>query len=132
MASAGQAQAHSSQPMHFSRPSGCRLRTCRPWKRGATGRTYSGYSSVVVFLNIVAKVTPKPFTGSRMLATVGLLVRRWRGGGELQGPRRRRYHQVHRGQREAALLHGDGRVLGRQLLGGLRLLLRPEVEDHEE
>ena len=35
MASAGQAQAHSSQPTHFSSPSGQRLSWWRPWKRGA-------------------------------------------------------------------------------------------------
>src|SRR3954449_609098 len=128
MASAGQAQAHSSQPMHFSSPSGCRLRTCRPWKRGGTGRTYSGYSSVVLVLNIVVKVTPKPFTGSRKLATVGLLCR----GRQLQRARRRGDDQVHRRQREAALLQRDRRVLGLDLLRRLRLLLRPQGEDHDE
>src|SRR3954471_6982839 len=63
MASAGQAQAHSSQPTHFSRPSGCRFSTCRPWYRGLVCLGTSGYSSVVTFLNIVAKVTPKPCAG---------------------------------------------------------------------
>jgi hypothetical protein len=41
----------------------------RPWKRGSMGRFApffcSGYCSVVTFLNIVAKVTPNPLTGSR-------------------------------------------------------------------
>src|SRR3954462_11807208 len=63
MASAGQAQAHSSQPTHFSRPSGCRFSTCRPWYRALVCFGTSGYSSVVTFLNMVAKVTPKPRAG---------------------------------------------------------------------
>src|SRR3954452_9716131 len=69
MASAGQAQAHSSQPTHFSRPSGCRFSTCRPWYRALVCFGTSGYSSVVTFLNMVAKVTPKPCAGpgSRLL-----------------------------------------------------------------
>src|SRR3954453_23526920 len=65
MASAGQAQAHSSQPMHFSSPSGQRLSWCRPWKRGAVGCFSKGYCSVTTFLNMVRKVTPKPATGSQ-------------------------------------------------------------------
>src|ERR1019366_1475538 len=64
MASAGQAQAHSSQPMHFSRPSEWRLSWWRPWERGWVGRLTSGYSSVSRARNIVAKVTPKPATGA--------------------------------------------------------------------
>src|SRR5215212_639024 len=63
MASAGQAQAHSSQPTHFSRPSGWRLSWCRPWKRGAVVFCCSGYCSVSRFLNMALKVTPKPATG---------------------------------------------------------------------
>src|SRR5690242_1619136 len=63
MASAGQAQAHSSQPTHFSRPSGWRLSWCRPWKRGAVVFFCSGYCSVSRFLNMALKVTPKPATG---------------------------------------------------------------------
>src|SRR3954465_13310935 len=50
--------------MHFSRPSACRLSTCRPWQRGAVGRFSSGYSSVTGFLNIVEKVTPNPAIGA--------------------------------------------------------------------
>src|SRR4051794_22073432 len=68
MASAGQAQAQSSQPTHFSRPSGCRLSWCRPWKRGWVGTLTSGYSSVTTRVNIVVKVTPKPAILSLMLA----------------------------------------------------------------
>src|SRR5690349_9519530 len=63
MASAGQAQAHSSQPTHFSRPSGWRLSWCRPWNRGAVVFFCSGYCSVSRFLNMALKVTPKPATG---------------------------------------------------------------------
>src|SRR5215216_2947699 len=63
MASAGQAQAHSSQPTHFSRPSGWRLSWCRPWNRGAVVFCCSGYCSVSRFLNMALKVTPKPATG---------------------------------------------------------------------
>src|SRR5919107_3813918 len=62
MASAGQAQAHSSQPTHFSSPSGCRFSWCRPCQRGSVGRTCSGYSSVSTLRNIVEKLTPKPAT----------------------------------------------------------------------
>src|SRR6476620_10769856 len=65
MASAGQAHAHSSQPMHFSSPSGQRLSWCRPWKRGAVGSFSNGYCSVTTFLNIVRKVTPNPAIGSQ-------------------------------------------------------------------
>src|SRR4051794_28086353 len=68
MASAGQAQAQSSQPTHFSRPSGCRLSWCRPWKRGWVGTLTSGYSSVTTRVNMVVKVTPKPAILSLMLA----------------------------------------------------------------
>src|SRR6266545_2644636 len=63
MASAGHAQAHSSQPTHFSRPSGWRLSWCRPWNRGAVVFCCSGYCSVSRFLNMALKVTPKPATG---------------------------------------------------------------------
>src|SRR5450631_992413 len=63
MASAGQAQAHSSQPMHFSSPSGHRLSWWWPWNRGAVGRLSSGYWTVSTFRNISVKVTPNPLTG---------------------------------------------------------------------
>src|SRR5690349_21892445 len=46
--------------MHFSSPSGQRLRMCRPWYRGAGGLRTSGYSSVTTFLNMCEKVTPNP------------------------------------------------------------------------
>src|SRR5690242_727073 len=65
MASAGQAHAHSSQPTHFSRPSGWRFSWCRPWKRGAVGRGFSGYSSVATLRNIVENDTPNPATGAK-------------------------------------------------------------------
>src|SRR5699024_11423532 len=68
MASAGQAQAHSSQPMHFSRPSGCRLSWWRPWERGSVVHFTSGYSWVATLRNIVAKVTPNPATGPKSSA----------------------------------------------------------------
>src|SRR5215831_2661377 len=73
MASAGQAQAHSSQPMHFSRPSGQRLSWWRPWNRGAVGRFSSGYWTVSTFRNICRKVTPNPLTGPRNSGTGDLL-----------------------------------------------------------
>src|SRR5258708_39174714 len=63
MASAGQAHAHSSQPMHFSRPSGHRLSWCRPWKRGAVGSFTSGYWTVSTLLNSWWNATPNPLTG---------------------------------------------------------------------
>src|ERR1700733_364877 len=65
MASAGQAQAHSSQPMHFSSPSGHPLSWWWPWNRGAVGFLTSGYSTVSTFRNISWKVTPKPLIGLR-------------------------------------------------------------------
>src|ERR1700693_4923202 len=77
MASAGQAQAHSSQPMHFSSPSGQRLSWWRPWKRGAVGFTSSGYWTVSTFLNMVRKVTPNPLTESNTGDLLGGAV----GGG---------------------------------------------------
>src|SRR5450432_1715780 len=67
MASAGHAHAHSSQPTHFSRPSGCLLRTCRPWNRGIVVFFCSGYNSVLTDLNMVANVTPNPLTGPKKL-----------------------------------------------------------------
>ncbi len=73
MASAGQAHAHSSQPTHFSSPSGCRLSWCLPWKRAAGIFGTSGYSSVATFLNIVEKVTPKPLRGSN--SPIAVLLR---------------------------------------------------------
>src|SRR5689334_11875184 len=91
MASAGQAHAHSSQPMHFSRPSGQRLSWCRPWKRGAVGSFSKGYCSVTTFLNIVRNVTPKPAIGSQncslMLrdSAIGASLRRSLGRGGALG-----------------------------------------------
>src|SRR5690242_9383887 len=73
MASAGQAQAHSSQPMHFSSPSGHRLSWWWPWNRGAVGRFSSGYWTVSTFRNICRKVTPNPLTGFRNSGTGDLL-----------------------------------------------------------
>src|SRR4051812_4867240 len=66
MASAGQAQAHSSQPTHFSSPSGGRLSWCRPWERGCVGALTSGDSSVAARVNIVVSVPPKPAILSRI------------------------------------------------------------------
>src|SRR6516164_2513779 len=77
IASAGQAQAHSSQPMHFSSPSGHRFSWWWPWNRGAVGRLSSGYITVSTFLNISVKVTPNPLTGLRKSSTGDLLS----GGG---------------------------------------------------
>src|SRR5215472_11164445 len=73
MASAGHAHAQSSQPMHFSRPSGQRLSWCLPWNRGAVGFFSSGYWTVSTLRNICRKVTPKPLTGLRKSSTGDLL-----------------------------------------------------------
>src|ERR1700760_1193750 len=106
MASAGQAQAHSSQPMHFSRPSGHRLSWWWPWNRGAVGRLSSGYWTVSTFLNISVKVTPKPLTGSMMslsqLGTCDLLLGglRVEAGGFLAEADTVVVRQVHRRHRE--------------------------------
>src|SRR5215467_5848867 len=72
MASAGQAHAHSSQPMHFSSPSGHRLSWWWPWNRGAVGFLTSGYSTVSTFRNISVKVTPNPLIGLRKSSTCDL------------------------------------------------------------
>src|SRR5579875_2246941 len=110
MASAGQAQAHSSQPMHFSSPSGHRLSWWRPWNLGAVGTLPSGYSTVSTFLNIWWKVTPNPLMGLRKSSIGDLLAVRCQACVE-QGAGRfglaRRGHadsvivrQVERGHRE--------------------------------
>src|ERR1700760_4895194 len=111
MASAGQAQAHSSQPMHFSRPSGQRLSWWWPWNRGAVGRFSSGYCTVSTFLNSSRKVTPNPLTGLRKLgAGTGDLLRHVRALGfqrdsVVVGQVERRHREARgRGQR---LLHLD-------------------------
>ena len=46
IASAGHAHAQSSQPTHFSRPSGWRFSWWRPWNRSSVGALTSGYSTV--------------------------------------------------------------------------------------
>src|ERR1700735_3976078 len=74
MASAGQAHAHSSQPMHFSSPSGQRFSWWRPWNRGAVGTLCSGYSTVSTFLNIWWKLTPNPLMGLRKSGIGDLLA----------------------------------------------------------
>src|SRR5690242_2013589 len=135
MASAGQAQAHSSHPTHFSSPSGCRLSTCRPWYRGAVGFFSSGYSSVVTFLNIVRKVTPNPLPGMWTSDTGALLGRVARRGGDglglLAGQRR---HRVPAGERRppptAAGLGVELLLVVDEVVGLLRLR-QQEVEDDE-
>src|SRR5690606_30793915 len=110
MASAGQAQAHSSQPTHFSRPSGHRFSWCRPWKRGAVGRFSSGYWTVTGFLNMWWKVTPNPLTGfSQSVAPTGHLL----GVGAVPGRRHDSpvVRQVQRRHRESA----RGRLLAELL-----------------
>src|ERR671923_1491703 len=99
MASAGHAHAHSSQPTHFSSPSGHRLSWWRPWKRGAVGFFTSGYWTVSLFMNIWWNETPNPLTGFRksVRPTRDLLGRR-RGRGGLPVIVRR----VHRRHREPA------------------------------
>src|SRR5215475_10738174 len=121
MASAGQAQAHSSQPMHFSRPSGQRLSWCLPWNRGAVGFFSSGYWTVSTLRNICRKVTANPLTGLRKSSTshlldprVGRLVLQLRCAGREAVVMR----QVHRRDREGAdILLGRRLVLGGAPLG---------------
>src|SRR5262252_7088741 len=106
MASAGQAHAHSSQPMHFSSPSGHRLSWWWPWNRGAVGFLTSGYSTVSTFRNISVKVTPNPLIGLRKSSTCDLPA----GGfvtdgdavivGEVE-----RLHRVGRGRRSGRSSH---------------------------
>src|SRR5215468_5619813 len=124
MASAGQAHAHSSQPMHFSSPSGHRLSWWWPWNRGAVGRFSSGYWTVSTFLNISWKVTPNPLTGLRRslrkLATCDLP-----GGGVASDSDSVVVRQVPRRHREArrglALLDGLGVFLRHHEPSGPRL-----------
>src|ERR1700684_4717133 len=123
MASAGQAQAHSSQPMHFSSPSGHRLSWWWPWNRGAVGFLTSGYSTVSTFLNISWKVTPSPLVGLRKSSTCDLP-----GGGFLVGIEAdavivRQVERWHRegpraGRLDLPVRFRDGRVPGRPLLRG--------------
>src|SRR5215471_10186119 len=84
MASAGQAQAHSSHPMHFSRPSGQRFSWCRPWYLGAVGFFSSGYWTVSTFRNICRNVTPNPLielsTGDLVPCAAGRLSGSSRNG----------------------------------------------------
>src|SRR5713101_7467061 len=128
MASAGQAQAHSSQPMHFSRPSGQRLSWCLPWNRGAVGFFSSGYSTVSTLRNICRKVTANPLTGLRKSSTGDLLDPRVRRLVLQRGRAGRKavvVRQVHGRHREGADI-----LLGRRLiLGGAPLgrALRGEV-----
>src|SRR5262249_51533916 len=108
MASAGQAHAHSSQPMHFSSPSGQRFSWWRPWNRGAVGRFSSGYWTVSTFLNIWWKVTPNPLTGLRKSGTGDLLaVAAWAGPGERLAPGTRGHPRVKQGM-------GGVRLAGRR------------------
>src|SRR6478609_1310143 len=104
MASAGQAQAHSSQPMHFSSPSGHRLSWWWPWNRGAVGRLSSGYSTVSTLRNISVKVTPNPLTGlirSLMKSLIGLGTCDLLTGGLVVEADTVVVRQVHRRHREA-------------------------------
>src|ERR1700691_592651 len=120
MASAGQAHAHSSQPIHFSSPSGHRLSWWWPWNRGAVGFFTSGYSTVSTFLNISWKVTPNPLIGLRKSSTCDLL----RGGSGLLWAGRqagavvvRQVERRHRGRGVPGL---PGERIGYPWLGRLR------------
>src|SRR6516165_10297390 len=154
MASAGQAHAHSSQPMHFSSPSGHRLSWWWPWNRGAVGFLTSGYSTVSTLRNISWKVTPNPLTGLRRSlrksSTCDLLTGGFRmtDDGFQAGPAVpadavvvRQVHRRHREGRGAVRdLAGLG-FFGGVLLGGVprRPLLRGAVphpdqaqDEHED
>src|SRR5690349_9198686 len=103
--------------MHFSRPSGCRLRMCRPWYRGAATGGSNGYWVVTTLRNMCAKVTPKPLNEPVKVPTSALLSvclgdlggtaaadrRRLALRGHPPQPWARRYLEVHRRYREAAL-----------------------------
>src|SRR5271165_3470587 len=132
MASAGQAHAHSSQPMHFSSPSGHLFSWCLPWKRGAVGRFSSGYWTVSTLLNICRKVTAKPLTGLRKSSTGDLLHLgvgpggvRTRQAGRRPGADAVVVRQVHRRHREGPAVLLDGLGLGE--LVRLRLALGGDV-----
>src|SRR5579875_1268631 len=130
MASAGQAQAHSSQPMHFSSPSGHRLSWWWPWNRGAVGCGFSGYSAVSTFLNIWWKVTPKPLTGLRKSSTGDLRAvargsRIEESAGTFGLPRSAHadpvvVRQIERGDREALWVAGPAGVAGQLAVASFR------------
>src|SRR5688572_5490122 len=108
--------------MHFSRPSGCRLRMCRPWYRGAGVGGENGSSVVTTLRNMCAKVTPKPLNEPVNVPTSHLLgfgIAADRGGGAFghraAGPRARGYLQVHRWDRETARWPGGELFLDGEL-----------------
>src|SRR6516164_9401682 len=105
MASAGQAHAHSSHPMHFSSPSGHRLSWWWPWNRGAVGFLTSGYSTVSTFRNISVKVTPKPLIGLRNSSTCDLPGGGFPGRGLIVEVDAVVVRQVERRDREGARAH---------------------------
>src|SRR3954452_23158436 len=110
--------------MHFSSPSGWRLSTCRPWKRGWVGTFSSGYCSVLTFLNIVLKVTPNPLMGSSQLApATGHLLGRVLEGAH-GGLTRHRRHGEAAGERVVRRGFGTAGVVLRRS--------RPERDDEEE
>src|SRR6516165_2894363 len=115
MASAGQAQAHSSQPIHFSSPSGHRLSWWWPWNRGAVGFLTSGYSTVSTFLNISVKVTPNPLIGLRKSSTCDLP-----GGGFAVNADAVIVRQVQRRHRETRVGAKGHGLAGLADIGGLR------------
>src|ERR1700739_898820 len=106
MASAGQAQAHSSHPMHFSSPSGHRLSWWCPWNRGAVGFLTSGYSMVSTFRNISVKVTPNPLIGFRKSTPCDLPGGGCLGRGGHVEVDAVVVRQVERRHREGACAHG--------------------------
>src|ERR1700753_3014488 len=137
MASAGQAQAHSSQTMHFSSPARHRLSAGCAWKRGAVARRSSGYWTVSTFRNISWKVTPNPLMGLRKSSTGDLLGavrvaglghrarRGLDGAGRAGEPDTVVVRQVHRGDPVVAARE-PGR--GTDRLAGLGFgLVRPRV-----
>src|SRR5580698_11242736 len=112
MASAGQAHAHSSHPMHFSSPSGHRLSWWWPWNRGAVGFLTSGYSTVSTFRNISWKVTPNPLIGLRNSSTCdlpggGFLVSDTAGAGPVSEADTVVVRQIERRHREVRGAVGD-------------------------
>src|SRR5690606_7264347 len=68
-AAAGQAAAHSAQPMQRSMPLAKRFSWWRPRKRSRTGRLTSGYSTVTGFLNKYFRVVRRPLKSSPSIAS---------------------------------------------------------------
>src|SRR3990172_4692563 len=104
MQRAGQAPAHSSQPMHFSIPSGYRLRTWRPWKRCGLARISFGYSVVTMSLPRIPREKSLPVTRRPLQISSMTPTRSTPGKSELaNADQHGRHHQPQQCSRDESL-----------------------------